>query len=252
MKIVVVGGTGLIGTKVVKVLAERGHQIVVASPKNGVDSVTGQGVRDAVAGASVVIDVSNSPANDGAAAMQFFTTSGLNLLAAEITSGVRHHVALSIVGADRVPGQGYYEAKVAQERLIAASGIAFTVVRSTQFFEFLGGLADAGTIEGVVRVPLGLLQPVAADDVAAYLVEIALGEPQNRIVEIAGPERASFEEIVRRYLEAIGDARIVVGDPEVRYFGGRLAESSLIPLGEVRLGSQCLNEWQRRPAKVEV
>jgi len=198
----------------------------------------------------VVIDVSNSPANDGATAMAFFTTSGRNLLAAESAARVRHHVALSIVGADRVPGQGYFEAKMAQERLIEASGLAFTIVRSTQFFEFLAGLADANMVDGVVRVPPGLLQPVAADDLAAYLVEVALADPQNGTVEIAGPDRAAFDGTVARYLAAVGDRRPVVSDPEARYFGGRLDETSLVPLGEARLGRHDLEAWLRVSAQV--
>ncbi len=250
MKIVVVGGTGLIGSKVVRILRERGHQLVAASPTKGINTLTGEGLEDAVAGASVVIDVSNSPANDGATAMRFFTTSGRNLLAAETAAGVCHHVALSIVGADRVPGQGYYEAKIAQEQLIKASGVPFTIVRSTQFFEFLTGLADAGTTDGVVRVPLGLLQPVAADDLAAYLAKVAVGDPQNGTVEIAGPERASFKETVARYLKAIGDTRKVLSDSDARYFGGRLDETSLVPLGDVHHGRLHLEEWGGRlPAR---
>ena len=194
-----------------------------------------------------MIDVSNSP--DRQAVLEFFETSGRNLLAAEAAARVRHHIALSIVGTDRVPDQAYYRAKVAQERLIKASGIPYTIIRSTQFLEFLGSIADASTDGGIVRLAPGLLQPVAADEVAAFIAEVAIANPRNGIVEIAGPERAPFNEIVARYLRAVGDPRKVVTDPEARYFGGRLEENSLVPLGEARLGLLNLEEWLRRSQK---
>lgn len=249
MKAVVIGGTGLIGSKIVDRLSRRGHQVVAASPRNGVDAVTGEGLAEALAGASIVIDVSNSPSNDVATARAFFEMSGRNLLAAETAANVRHHVALSIVGTDRVPGQGYFRAKIAQEALIAASGIPYTIVRSTQFMEFLAGIADANTVDDRVRLPVGLLQPIAADDVAAIVSDIAIADPQNAIVEIAGPERGSFTDIVGRYLKTIGDPREVMEDPEARYFGGRLENDSLVPQGEARLGRLDLETWSHRAAK---
>jgi uncharacterized protein YbjT (DUF2867 family) len=248
----VIGGTGLIGSKTVAILREGGHEVVAASPKGGVNTVTGEGLKEAMAGAQAVIDVSNAPSSDRQAVLEFFETSGRNLLAAEAVARVRHHVALSVVGTDRVPDQGYYRAKLAQERLIKASGIPYTIIRSTQFLEFLGSIADASTDGGVVRLAPGLLQPIAADDVAAFVAEVAFANPRNGIVEIAGPERAPFNEIVARYLKAVGDPREVVKDPEARYFGGRLQEKSLVPLGEARLGRLNLEEWLRRSQKVLV
>jgi len=246
MKMVVIGGTGLIGSKTVAILRQGGNEVVAASRRGGVNTVTGEGLKEAMAGAPVVIDVSNAPSSDRQAVLEFFETSGHNLLAAEAATRVRHHVALSIVGTDRVPDQGYYRAKVAQERLIKASGIPYTIIRSTQFLEFLGSIADASTDGGVVRLGPGLLQPIAADDVAAFVAEVAFANPRNGIVEIAGPERAPFNEIVARYLKAVGDPRKVVKDPEARYFGGRLEQRSLVPLGEARLGRINLEEWLRR------
>jgi uncharacterized protein YbjT (DUF2867 family) len=245
VKIVVIGGTGLIGSKVVATLRRGGHEVVAASRKGGVDTVTGEGLKEAMVGAQTVIDLSNAPSFDANAVLEFFETSGRNLLAAEAAEGVRHHVVLSIVGTDRVPGQGYYRAKVAQEKLIEASSIPYTIVRSTQFFEFLGSIADANTDGMVVRLPSGLLQPVAADDVASIVAEVALANPRNGIIEIAGPERSPFDDIIARYLKAIGDPRKVVKDSEVRYFGGRLEERSLVPWGEARLGLLNLERWLR-------
>lgn len=249
MKIVVVGGTGLIGSKTVAILREGGHEVVAASPKRGVNTVTGEGLKEVMAGAEVAIDVSNAPSFDAKAVLEFFETSGRNLVAAEAAAGVRHHVALSIVGTDQVPDQGYYRAKVAQEKLIEGSGIPYTIIRSTQFLEFLYRIADASTDGGVVRLPPSLLQPISASDVAAFVIEVALATPRNGIIEIAGPERAPFHEIVARYLKAVGDPREVVKDPEARYFGGRLDEKSLVPLGEARLGRLNLEEWLRRARK---
>jgi uncharacterized protein YbjT (DUF2867 family) len=198
-----------------------------------------------VAGTQVVIDLANSPSFEDKAVLQFFETSGRNLLAAEAASGVRHHVALSIVGTDRTDN-GYFRAKVAQEKLIKASGIPYTIIRSTQFMEFLRGIADSGTNGNIVRIAPGLFQPIAADDVAANVADVALAPPRNGIVEIAGPERAPFNEFVARYLKAVGDPREVVRDPEARYFGGRVEERSLVPLGEARLGRIGFDEWLRR------
>jgi len=249
VKIVVIGGTGLIGSKIVAILRQGGNEVVAASRRGGVNTVSGEGLKEAMAGAQVVIDVSNAPSPDRQAALEFFETSGRNILAAETAARVRHHVALSIVGVNRVPDQGYYRAKIAQERLIKASNLPYTIIRSTQFLEFLGSIADASTDGGIVRLPLGLLQPIAADDVAAFVAEVAFANPRNGIVEIAGPERAPFNEIVARYLKAIGDPRKVVKDPEARYFGGRLEEKSLVPLGEVRLGRVYLEGWLRLSRK---
>ena len=246
MKIVVIGGTGLIGSKTVSILRAQGHEVLAASPKGGVNTITGEGLKDAIAGARVVIDLANSPSFEDKTVLEFFQTSGRNLLGAEATAGVAHHVALSIVGTDRSPDIGYFRAKVAQEKLIEGSGIPYTIVRSTQFLEFLGGIAASGADGNVVRISPGLFQPIAADDVAAMVAEAALAPPRNGIVEIAGPERAPFNEIVARYLKAVGDPRTVQRDPEARYFGGRVAERALVPLGEARLGRIGLDEWVRR------
>jgi len=246
MKIVVIGGTGLIGSKTAVILRQGGHEVLAASPNSGVNTITGEGVNEAVAGAQVVIDLANSPSFEEKAVLEFFGTSGRNLLAAEAAAGVRHHVALSIVGTDRTPDNGYFRAKVAQEKLIEASGLPYTVIRSTQFLEFLRGIAAESTKGNVVRLSPGLFQPIAADDVAAVVADVALASPRNGIVEIAGPERAPFNEIVAHYLKAVGDQREVVSDPEARYFGGRVEERSLVPLGEARLGRIGLDEWLRR------
>jgi uncharacterized protein YbjT (DUF2867 family) len=245
MKIVVIGGTGLIGSKTVAILRQGGHEVVAASPKSGVNSITGEGLKEAMAGAQVVIDLANSPSFEDRAVLEFFGTSGRNLLAAEAAASVRHHVVLSIVAIDRTDN-GYFRAKLAQEKLIVASGIPYTIIRATQFMEFLGGIADTSADGNVVRLPPVLFQPIAADDVAAIVAEVALAPPRNGVVEIAGPERATFNEIVARYLKAVGDPREVVRDPEARYFGGRVEERSLVPLGEARLGRIGLDEWLRR------
>ena len=245
MKIVVIGGTGLIGSKVVEKLRQRGHEVLAAAPNTGVNTITGEGLKAATAGAQVVIDLANSPSFEDRAVLEFFETSGRNLLAAEAAAGVRHHIALSIVGIDR-SDNGYFRAKLAQEKLVKASGIPYTIVRSTQFLEFLDGIADSSTDGNIVRLSPGLFQPIAADDVAAIVADVALGAPRNGIVEIAGPERAPFNEIIARYLKAVGDPREVVSDPEARYFGGRVEEHSLVPLGEARLGRIRLDEWLRR------
>ena len=246
MKIVVIGGTGLIGSKVVEKLKRQGHEAIAAAPNTGVNTVTGEGLKEAMVGAQVVIDLANSPSFEDKAVLEFFETSGRNLLAAEAAAGVRHHVALSIVGIDRSPDIGYFRAKAAQEKLIEASGIPYTVIRSTQFLEFLGSIAAASTDGNIVRLSPGLFQPIAADDVAANVADVALAVPRNGIVEIAGPERAPFNEIVARYLKATGDPRMVVRDPEARYWGGRIKELSLVPLGEARLGHIGFDDWIRR------
>src|SRR5499426_2805514 len=246
MKIVVIGGTGLIGSKAVAMLRQGGHEVVAASPNTGVNTITGEGLTAAMAGTQVVIDLANSPSWEDQAVLEFFETSGRHLLAAEAAAGVRHHVAVSIVGTDRMPDNGYFRAKVAQEHLIEASGLPYTIIRSTQFLEFIKGIADLSADGTMVRLSPGLFQPIAADDVAAIVAEVALAAPRNGIVEIAGPERAPLDAFVARYLKAVGDRREVVRDPEARYFGGRVEEHSLVPLGEARLGRIGLDEWLRR------
>jgi uncharacterized protein YbjT (DUF2867 family) len=248
MKIVVIGGTGLIGTKVTALLRGAGHEALAAAPNTGVDTLTGEGLAAALAGAEVVVDLVNSRSFEPAAAKAFFTAHEKNLLAAEARAGVRHHVALSIVGDDRSPDNGYFQAKLAQEELIRASGVPFTIVRSTQFMEFLGAIADAGQRDGRVDIATGLFQPIAADDVAAAVAAAAAAPPRNGTIEIAGPERAPFDEIVGRYLEMTGDPRRVRADPEARYYGGRVERLSLVPLGEATLGRIRLDDWVRRQA----
>ena len=245
MKIVVIGGTGLIGSKTVAILRQGGHDVLAASPNSGVNTITGEGLKEAMAGAQVVIDLANSPSFEDRTVLEFFETSGRNLLAAEAAAGVRHHVALSIVAIDRTDN-GYFRAKVAQEKLIKTSGIPYTIVRSTQFLEFLRGIADSSADGNRVRLPPVLFRPIAADDVAANVADVALAAPRNGIVEIAGPEQAPFNQIVARYLKAVGDTREVVSDPEARYWGGRVEEYSLVPLGEARLGRIGIDEWLRR------
>src|SRR5262245_5452754 len=245
MKIVVIGGTGLIGSKTVAILRQGGHDVIAASPRSGVNTITGEGLEQAMAGTQVVIDLANSPSFEDKAVLNFFETSGRNLLPAEAAAGVRHHVALSIVATDRTDN-GYFRAKLAQEKLIEASGIPYTIIRATQFMEFVGGIADSSADGNTVKLPPILFQPIAADDVAASVADVALAAPKNGIVEIAGPERAPFNEIVARYLKAVGDLRQVVRDPEARYWGGRVEERSLVPLGEARLGRIGLDEWLRR------
>jgi uncharacterized protein YbjT (DUF2867 family) len=245
MKIVVIGGTGLIGSKAVAILRQGGHEVVAASPKSGINTITGEGLKAAVAGAQVVVDLANSPSFEDKAVLEFFETSGRNLLPAEVAAGVRHHVALSIVGIERTDN-GYFRAKVAQEKLIETSGIHYTVIRSTQFLEFLGAIADSSADGNIVRISPALFQPIAADDVSAIVADVALAPPRNGIIEIAGPERAPFNQFVARYLKAVGDSRKVVSDPEALYFGGRVEERSLVPLGEARLGRIGLDEWLRR------
>jgi uncharacterized protein YbjT (DUF2867 family) len=245
MKIVVIGGTGLIGSKTVAILRRGGHDVVAASPNTGVNTITGEGLKEAMAGSQVVIDLANSPSFEDKAVLEFFETSERNLLPAETAAGVRHHVALSIVGTDR-SDNGYFRAKVAQEKLIKTAGIPYTIIRSTQFLEFLGAIAASSADGTIVRISPGLFQPIAADDVADIVAKVALASPRNGIIEIAGPERAPFNEFVARYLKAVGDPRKVVSDPEARYFGGRVEEHSLVPLGEARLGHIGFDQWLRR------
>jgi uncharacterized protein YbjT (DUF2867 family) len=247
MKIVVIGGTGLIGSKVVTCLREEGHEAVAASPDSGVNTLTGVGLPDALRGASVVVDVSNSPSFEDEAVMEFFTTSTTNLLAAERDAGVGHHVALSVVGTERMPESGYLRAKLAQEKLIAHSGIPYSIIHATQFFEFVTRIADEATDGDTVRVPAALIQPIAADDVAAAVCETSQRPPANGVIEIGGPEELHFEEFIRRGLAAKGDPRTVVADPEARYFGAHLKERSLVTGYGARLGAIRFNDWLAQP-----
>lgn len=247
-KIVVIGGTGLIGSRVVAALRDAGHEVVAAAPRTGVDTVTGEGLAAAMAGTDTVIDVSNVPAMDFDTVDAFFEASGRNLVAAETAARVRHHVVLSIVGADRLPGNGYMRAKVAQEDRVRRSGLPHTVVRATQFFEFVPTLADAWTAHGEVRVPDTLFQPIAADDVAAALVRIALATPVNGVVEVAGPERVPMVLMIRRYLQARGDARSARTDPHATYFGADSGHAGLVPSTPDALGAVGFDAWLGRSA----
>jgi uncharacterized protein YbjT (DUF2867 family) len=243
MKIVVIGGTGLIGSKLCQKLADCGQDVLAASPKSGVNSVTGEGLAEAVKGAHVVVDVSNAPSWEDTAVMKFFETSTSNLLAAEAKAGVRHHLALSVVGTERLQESGYFRAKLVQEKLIAASGTPYTIVRATQFLEFLGGIAQAGSDGQVVRLPSALMQPMSADDVAAALADFTLESSTNRIVEIAGPEALGIDEAVRRYLRASGDTRRVITDNNAPYYGINVSERALTPDNPARLGATRLEDW---------
>ncbi|MFI5891838.1 SDR family oxidoreductase [Actinoplanes sp. NPDC051513] len=247
MKIVVFGGAGLIGRKLIRLLTGEGHEAVAASRSTGVDAVTGEGLAGVLAGAQVVVDVMNAPVWGDDEVLRFFRTSSHNLVEAERAAGVAHHIALTIVGADRNPDSGYQRAKVAQEEVIVASGVPYTIVRATQFYEFLETIADAATVEGTVHAPVGQFQPVAADDVAAALAEVAVGEPANAIIDVAGPESLPMGDYLRRFLDATYDARKVVDDPAATYFGGLLSEKSLVPTGEARIGAMTFPEWLSRP-----
>lgn len=241
MKIVVIGGTGLIGSKLVKRLREIGQEVLAASPDSGVNTITGEGLAEALAGAQIVVDVANSPSFEDSAVLKFFETSGRNLLAAEKAAGVGHHVALSVVGSDRLPNGGYLRAKVAQENLIKASGVPYTIVRSTQFFEFARGIAGTGT--DAIRLSSALLQPIMSDDVVAALADAVLGAPVNGTIEIAGPEKIPLDDFVRRYLRATRDPREIITDTQARYFGTELGNQSLTPGDNPRLGATRFEAW---------
>jgi len=243
MKIVVIGGTGLIGSKLVRKLAERGHEALAASPNTGVNTLTGEGLAEALKGAEVVVDVANSPSFEDKAVLDFFETSGRNLLAAEVKAGVRHHVALSVVGTERLQDSGYFRAKLAQEKLIKAGGVPYTIVRATQFMEFLGGIAQAGTEGQTVRLSPAMFQPIASDDVASAMADAAVGEAVNGTIEIAGPERIGLASLVQQYLKAVGDPRTVVADAKAPYFGVRLDDRSLTPGGNPRIGTTAFAAW---------
>ena len=250
MKIVVIGGSGLIGTKLVNSLRQRGHQVVAASPATGINTITGEGLAEALAGAQVVVDVANSPSFEDTAVMQFFQTSGRNLLAAEAAADVKHHVALSVVGTDRLPDSGYLRAKKAQEELIRASRIPYTIVHSTQFFEFLGAIAQSATEGKVVRLSPAFVQPIASDDVVAALTDVVLRAPVNGTIEVAGPERVPLAELIQRFLTAKHDDRRVVSDPHARYFGAELNDRSLVPGDNARIGPTHFEEWFAESSRV--
>jgi uncharacterized protein YbjT (DUF2867 family) len=246
MKIVIIGGSGLIGSKLVPILRDGGHQALAASPKSGVDTLTGAGLAEALEGASVVVDVSNSPSFEESAVLHFFETSTRNLLAAEAAAGVGHHVALSVVGTERLQESGYFRGKIVQEKLITEGSIPYTIVRATQFFEFVAGIADAATDGETVRLAPALIQPMAADDVASAIAAVAVGSPLNQTVEVAGPEVFRLDELIRGALEARGDRRKVVADPSARYFGAILGERTLTPESGARLGGTRFEDWLRR------
>jgi len=252
MKIVVIGGTGLIGSKVVSIFRERGHEVVSASPSSGVNTLTGEGLAEALTGAQVVVDVANSPSFEDKPAMDFFEKSGRNLLGAEKTAGVKHHVALSVVGTDRLTGSGagslsgYFRAKMAQENLIKASGIPFTIVHATQFFEFAKNIAQSGTDGSTVRISSVLMQPIAAEEVSAAVADVALGQPVNGMIEVAGPDQIRQDELVRQYLSATGDPRQVVTDNKPLYYGIDVNDQSLVPGDGARLGKTHYKDWLKR------
>ena len=243
LKIVVIGGSGLIGTKLVKTLRERGHEVVPASPSSGVNTITGEGLAQALEGAQVVVDVANAPSWEDKAVLDFFETSGRNLLSAEAAAGVQHHVALSVVGTERLLTSGYFRAKMAQENLIEASQLPFTIVRATQFFEFVGGIAQFATEGATVRLPSVLMQPIVSDDVAAALADVAIAEPLNDTVELAGPEPIRMDELVRHFLSANGDPRKVITDVRALYYGTKVNDQSLVPGENPRLGPTRFEDW---------
>jgi uncharacterized protein YbjT (DUF2867 family) len=248
MKIVVIGGTGLIGSKLVNQLREHGHEAIAASPNTGVNSLTGEGLSEALKGASVVVDVTNAPSWEDAAVMNFFETSTRNLLASEAAAGVKHHVALSVVGTERLLESGYFRAKIAQENLIKASSIPYSIVRATQFFEFFKGIADFSTKDNEVHLPSALIQPMAADDVASAVGRVAMGSPVNGIVEVGGPEQFRLDELIRRGLAARKDPRKVVADPKATYYGIKVTERALVPESNARLGQMRFDEWLGKSA----
>ena len=243
MKLVIIGGTGLIGSRLVTSLRERGHEAVAASPDTGVNTLTGEGLAEALEGAAVVVDVSNSPSFEDAAVMEFFTTSTRNLLQAAARAGVTHYVALSVVGTERLSESGYFRAKIAQEKLINESAIPYSIVHATQFYEFIKGIADAATTGNTVRLAPVLIQPMAADDVASAVGRTAVGQPINGVIEVAGPQEFRLDELIRQRLAAKGDPREVIGDPEARYFGAVLQERTLLPGDSATLATTRLEDW---------
>lgn len=251
MKIVVIGGTGLIGSKLVEKLRQSGHESVAASPDTGVDTLTGEGLAEVLDGADVVVDVSNAPDWEDSAVLSFFQTSTRNILAAEAAAGVHHHVALSVVGTERLVESGYFRAKIAQEELIRGSSVPYSIVHATQFFEFLGRIADAATDGTMVRLPPAFIQPLAADDVASELGEVSVGPPLNGIVELAGPERFQLDELIREHLKARNDPREVITDPDARYFGIAPGERTLLPGEDARIAKTSLDDWLSRSGALQ-
>jgi uncharacterized protein YbjT (DUF2867 family) len=247
MKIVVIGGSGLIGSKLVSNLRALGHEVVAASPASGVNTITGEGLAEVLVGTQVVVDVANSPSFEDKAVLEFFQTSGRNLLAAEEKAGVKHHVALSVVGTDRLADSGYFRGKIAQEKLIREAKVPYTIVHSTQFFEFLGGIAQSGADGNTVRLSPAFVQPIASDDVAAAMADFTVGQPQNGVVEIAGPERVRLSELVARYLAKTNDPRTVVADEHARYFGAELKDDTLVPGDNPRIGKLGFDAWFALP-----
>jgi uncharacterized protein YbjT (DUF2867 family) len=243
MKIVVIGGTGLIGTKVCKILRNQGHEVLPASPSTGVNSQTGEGLAGALAGAAVVVDVANAPSWEDQAVLDFFETAGRNIHAAETAARVGHHVALSVVGTDRMLAAGYFRAKMAQENLIKASKIPYTIVRATQFFEFVGGIAESGVAGETIRLPAAMMQPIAADDVAAIVADVAVNKPLNATIDIAGPDPIRMDDLARQYLIAKHDSRPVTTDPAATYFGTPVNDQSITPTGPARLGPTHFKDW---------
>ncbi|ACI55791.1 uncharacterized protein YbjT (DUF2867 family) [Rhizobium leguminosarum] len=249
MKIVVIGGTGLIGSKTVERLRQKGHEVIAASPNSGVNTITGEGLAAALEGAEVVLDLANSPSFEDKAVLEFFEISGRNLLAAGKIAGVKHHIALSVIGTERLQDSGYFRGKLAQEKLIKASGIPYTIVHSTQFMEFLNGIAQSGTVGQTVHLSPAYVQPIASDDVADAMADVALSAPANATIEISGPERARLSELVARYLKAMKDPRTVEADPEAKYFGVRLNDHSLVSDDNPRLGSITFEQWFAKSAQ---
>lgn len=249
LKIVVIGGSGLIGSKLTARLRQLGHEVNPASPSSGVNTLTGEGLAEALAGTHIVVDVANSPSFEDRAVLEFFEKSGRNLLAAEAAAGVKHHVALSVVGTERLLASGYFRAKMAQENLIKASSIPYTIVRATQFFEFVKVIADGATDGQTVRLPSALMQPIVSDDVAALLAEVVIAAPVNGTLEIAGPEPIRQDEVIRQFFRTTGDARSVVVDPEALYFGIKLNDQSLTPGANARLGKTRFQDWLKQAVK---
>lgn len=243
MKIVVIGGSGLIGSKVVNNLGKLGHEVIAGSPATGINTITGEGLPEALHGADVVIDVANSPSFEDQAVLEFFETSGRNLLAAEREAGVKHHIALSVVGTQLLSESGYFRGKIAQEKLIRESGMPYTIIHSTQFFEFLGSIAQSATQGQIVRLSAAYVQPITSDDVAAAVTDVALGAPQNGVIEIAGPERFRLAELVQKFLNLKEDTRSVVTDSQARYFGALLSDNMLVPAGDARIGPTTFADW---------
>ena len=250
MKIVVIGGSGLIGSKLVSSLEKLGHEVIAASPQSGVNTITGEGLADALTGADVVVDVANSPSFEDNAVMEFFQTSGKNLLAAEAIAGVKHHVALSVVGTERLQGSGYFRAKLAQEKLIKESGIPYSLLHSTQFFEFVGGIVQSGTVGDTIHMSPANIQPIASDDVVAAMTSITIGLPFNGTIEVAGPEKIRLNELVQKYLGLKGDDREVIADTHAPYFGVEINDQSLTPADNARLGSIRYDEWIAQPGNL--